>query len=366
MSFSATVTGTSGGGTSASTSALGHKTALDDGLAGVIATRPPSLQHPLGVFDGATTAAPPHAVPPEPVAHDDPILWSRSPSASKLKRASSNGRGTFDSRSRLKIHRTETPPSAHAMKFSHMFPDLHAKRQETASRESSTHGAAAPASSVSVPPVSAVSVPVPGAAALPWFPSGIAFAADDAAAARPTERGARAVLPWFPSGIAHGNAAVTVAVAAMPKPGTSGGGASASTSPLGHSTALDEGLASVIATRPPSLQHPHGVFDGATTAASPRAAPPEPIAHDDPILWSRSPSGSKLKRASSNGRRVTFERALPGGYTVGDEVFFTGVSKTWENGNRLVYGDKGEVTSPATEATEGKGDLDVILMKGYV
>ena len=27
---------------------------------------------------------------------------------------------------------------------------------------------------------------------------------------------------------------------------------------------------------------------------------------------------------------------------------------------------KGEVTSPATEATEGKGDLDVILMKGYV
>ena len=59
-------------------------------------------------------------------------------------------------------------------------------------------------------------------------------------------------------------------------------------------------------------------------------------------------------------------RALPGGYTVGDEVFFLGISKTWENGNRLVYGDKGEVISPAIEATEGKGDPDIILMKGYV
>ena len=120
-----------------------------------------------------------------------------------------------------------------------------AKRQETSCRASSTHNTAVP--------VSPVSVPVPGAAALPWFPSGIAFAADDSAAAPPTVRST---------------------------------------------------------TEPPT--------------------------------------------------------ALPGGYTVGDEVFFTGVSKTWENGNRLVYGGKGEVTSPATEATEGKGDLDVILMKGYV
>ena len=86
-------------------------------------------------------------------------------------------------------------------------------------------------------------------------------------------------------------------------------------------------------------------------------------------LWSPQPPAPTSDSAAAHPTvRGTTEssRALLGGYTVGDEVFFTGVSKTWENGNRLVYGDKGEVTSPATEATEGKGDLDVILMKGYV
>ena len=39
---------------------------------------------------------------------------------------------------------------------------------------------------------------------------------------------------------------------------------------------------------------------------------------------------------------------LPGGYTVGDKVFFTGTSKTFASGNKLVHGQQGEVTGPAT------------------
>ena len=72
------------------------------------------------------------------------------------------------------------------------------------------------------------------------------------------------------------------------------------------------------------------------------------------------------RRVAADKKDEMFEEAPPGGYTAGDEVFFSGISKTWENGNRLVYGDKGEVISPAIETTEGKGDPDIILMKGYV
>ena len=39
---------------------------------------------------------------------------------------------------------------------------------------------------------------------------------------------------------------------------------------------------------------------------------------------------------------------IPGGYKVGDEVFFTGSSHTFPSGNRSVYGGKGEVVGPAT------------------
>ena len=39
---------------------------------------------------------------------------------------------------------------------------------------------------------------------------------------------------------------------------------------------------------------------------------------------------------------------LPGGYCPGDEVFYTGASQTFPDGDRLVQGAKGEVTGPAT------------------
>ena len=47
---------------------------------------------------------------------------------------------------------------------------------------------------------------------------------------------------------------------------------------------------------------------------------------------------------------------LPGGYKVGEKVFYTGASQTLSNGNKLVHSQQGEVTGPATlETYKGKG-----------
>ena len=50
---------------------------------------------------------------------------------------------------------------------------------------------------------------------------------------------------------------------------------------------------------------------------------------------------------------------LPGGYRVGDEVFFTGASRTCADGDRLVYGGKGEVVGPATAPTNCEGSSPI-------
>ena len=48
--------------------------------------------------------------------------------------------------------------------------------------------------------------------------------------------------------------------------------------------------------------------------------------------------------------------ALPGGYAVGDKVFFTGSNFTYSAGNKWVHGQQGEVMGPATsESFKGKG-----------
>ena len=48
--------------------------------------------------------------------------------------------------------------------------------------------------------------------------------------------------------------------------------------------------------------------------------------------------------------------SLPGGYTVGEQVYFTGAGKTFESGDRLEHGKQGEVVGPAaSESTKGKG-----------
>ena len=65
-------------------------------------------------------------------------------------------------------------------------------------------------------------------------------------------------------------------------------------------------------------------------------------------------------------------QALPGGYAVGDKVFFTGASYTFSDGDKVVHGQQGEVVGPATnESVKGKavavrfpgnkGDVDCYL-----
>ncbi len=47
---------------------------------------------------------------------------------------------------------------------------------------------------------------------------------------------------------------------------------------------------------------------------------------------------------------------LPGCYTVGEQVYYTGTSETFERGDRLEHGKQGEVVGPATlESLRGKG-----------
>ena len=47
---------------------------------------------------------------------------------------------------------------------------------------------------------------------------------------------------------------------------------------------------------------------------------------------------------------------LPGGYTVREQVYFTGAGETIKNGDQLEHGKQGEVVGPATfESHKGKG-----------
>ena len=57
---------------------------------------------------------------------------------------------------------------------------------------------------------------------------------------------------------------------------------------------------------------------------------------------------------------------LPGGYTVGDRVFFTRASQTFENGYELVHGQHGKVMGPDTSVGTPLPDMGVgVLFPGY-
>ena len=47
---------------------------------------------------------------------------------------------------------------------------------------------------------------------------------------------------------------------------------------------------------------------------------------------------------------------LPGGYAVGEEVYYTGNSQTWDDGDKLTHGESGEVTGhpPSDDPDFGK------------
>ena len=54
-------------------------------------------------------------------------------------------------------------------------------------------------------------------------------------------------------------------------------------------------------------------------------------------------------------RLMATEKAVPGGYTIGDKIFFIGTSHTFPNGDKLVHGQQGEVGGGATSDYKGKG-----------
>ena len=57
---------------------------------------------------------------------------------------------------------------------------------------------------------------------------------------------------------------------------------------------------------------------------------------------------------------------LPGGYTVGEQVYYTGASHTFECGDRLEHGKQGEGMGAATcESHKGKG-VNVLFLSNKV
>ena len=46
---------------------------------------------------------------------------------------------------------------------------------------------------------------------------------------------------------------------------------------------------------------------------------------------------------------------LPGGYAVGEKVYFTGDSQTFSNGDKLTHGQRGEVMGPSTKGSPAFG-----------
>ncbi|EOD06508.1 hypothetical protein EMIHUDRAFT_218958 [Emiliania huxleyi CCMP1516] len=46
---------------------------------------------------------------------------------------------------------------------------------------------------------------------------------------------------------------------------------------------------------------------------------------------------------------------LPGGHDLGDQLYYTGSNKSFENGDKLVHGQSGEVVGPATDFHQGNG-----------
>ena len=56
---------------------------------------------------------------------------------------------------------------------------------------------------------------------------------------------------------------------------------------------------------------------------------------------------------------------LPGKYSVGEKVYFTGESQTWEDGDNLAHGQKGEIIGPADASTLERGEAVHVLFPGF-
>ena len=103
--------------------------------------------------------------------------------------------------------------------------------------------------------------------------------------------------------------------------------------------------------------------DQAAAISTPGSPPPPPPDKPEPPEPSepRSSTKSGKKKAAAERKRAAAAAAaaasadtLPGGYAVGDAVFYTGESLTAANGARWAYGAKGEVRGPANEGVAVK------------
>ena len=94
---------------------------------------------------------------------------------------------------------------------------------------------------------------------------------------------------------------------------------------------------------------PEGWWPRAWCALTASVAAPERAAAEPCLL---TPYGWWLRAQVSRDAPPP----LPGGYKVGEKVFFTGASQTVSTGDKVVHGQQGEVTGPATvESVKGKG-----------
>jgi hypothetical protein len=75
-----------------------------------------------------------------------------------------------------------------------------------------------------------------------------------------------------------------------------------------------------------------------------------------PLRWQRQ-GGRRPRPSPPYSLRLVAVRAqvsrgapppLPGGYTVGEKVFYTGSSQTWDDGDKVAHGQQGEVVGPGT------------------
>ena len=137
-----------------------------------------------------------------------------------------------------------------------------------------------------------------------------------------------------------------------------------------NARAVDCYLTSLSRTPPPTTL-PGGYRVGDTVFY---AAPSEKLSNGDRVLYGEEgeivgPATSETHK--DNGVAVKFSAntravscyitqlgrtppptTLPGGYHVGDTVFYAAPNETFPNGDRLLYGEEGEIVGPATLETD--------------
>ena len=70
----------------------------------------------------------------------------------------------------------------------------------------------------------------------------------------------------------------------------------------------------------------------------------------------RAPPASPVRPCRPSPARSCWQPPLPGGWEAADPTYYIGASVTWDDGDKLVHGQQGEVVGPATgENPKGKG-----------